>query len=500
MKLIIKNLGAIKNNTQEIDLAKDFFVFVGRNNSGKSYVAQLLWTIFNQDVIEKFAEDNLDLIQDNVIENANEVEVHPKLICKIIKSYSSFIEQHLKTHTYTFNIGKESRRLRIIIEFIYEISEVKKTRLQAVDNIPTSGSDIINYLTINKQEESLLFQIVDNQQELSEDFLDSVSRNISPENLIQRKKRFLIISIIRMLLRHHHKTFFLPASRSFFPIFYSYIYKIEREEYEKLVKKLQTLREMMTNNEGRIELSELQELNIGKRPYTEPMNQIIKSLYSFNDHQEIRNQEFYLNIVQKLQEIMGGEITPLSQEGIAPIEFYFKLDVNGNSLPMYLASSSVNQLTPLYLYLKYWVAEHNNFLIMDEPEENLHPENQINLLNILLQFVSAKNNKVLITTHSPILANAINNYIYLDVLKNEYQINVENIIEEHQLKYVDPDVSIAKENVGVYFFTGDKIIDYESGDYSIYFRNFREVENNLDKSLRILTDYIYRQEDESEDE
>lgn len=124
MKLIIKNLGAIKNNTQEIDLAKDFFVFVGRNNSGKSYVAQLLWTIFNQDVIEKFAEDNLDLIQDNVIEN--EVEVNPKLICEIIKKYSSFLEDYLRRYTYAFNIGKESKYLRIIIEFIYEISELKK--------------------------------------------------------------------------------------------------------------------------------------------------------------------------------------------------------------------------------------------------------------------------------------------------------------------------------------------------------------------------------------
>lgn len=302
-----------------------------------------------------------------------------------------------------------------------------------------------------------------------------------------------------MLLKHQHQTFFLPASRSFFPIFYSYIYQIERKEREQIVNKLLTLMETK-NNEERIKLSELQELNIGKRPYTEPMNQVIENLYSLNDNQEIQNQEFYLNIVQKLQEIMGGEITPMSQEGIAPIELDFKLNINGNSLPMYLASSSVNQLTLLYLYLKYWVGENNNFLMMDEPEENLHPENQINLLNILLQFVSARDNKVLITTHSPILANAINNYIYLDVLKNEYKIKVKNLIEEHELKYVDTDVSISKEKVGVYFFTGDKIIDYESGDYGIYFRNFREVENNLEKSLRILSDYIYLQEDDSEDE
>jgi hypothetical protein len=98
------------------------------------------------------------------------------------------------------------------------------------------------------------------------------------------------------------------------------------------------------------------------------------------------------------------------------------------------------------------------------------------------------------------LANAINNYIYLDVLKREKGFNVKKIIEENKLKYVDSSISISQDKVGVYFFTGDRIIDYERSDDGIYFRNFREVENNLDNSLRILTDYIYLKKDEVEDE
>jgi hypothetical protein len=88
----------------------------------------------------------------------------------------------------------------------------------------------------------------------------------------------------------------------------------------------------------------------------------------------------------------------------------------------------------------------------------------------------------------------------LDVLKREKGFNVKKIIEENKLKCVDSSISISQDKVGVYFFTGDRIIDYESSDYGIYFMNFREVENNLDNSLRILTDYIYLQEDEVEDE
>ncbi|MDM3863196.1 MAG: AAA family ATPase, partial [Aphanizomenon gracile PMC644.10] len=92
MKLIIKNLGPIKNNTQAIDLSKDFFVFVGQNNSGKSYVSQLLWAIFNEDIIHKFARTNVEIIDNKIVENINNVEVTPELIGEILNKYSLFLQ------------------------------------------------------------------------------------------------------------------------------------------------------------------------------------------------------------------------------------------------------------------------------------------------------------------------------------------------------------------------------------------------------------------------
>ncbi|MFO7028939.1 hypothetical protein B9T07_02470 [Limnospira fusiformis CCALA 023] len=494
MKLIIKNFGPIKNNIQAIDLSKKFLVFVGYNNSGKSYVSQLLWTIFNQRIINDFAQNNLDIIEDNILENTKYFEVNQELIDKIIISYSYFLRDALKRHTFK-DLQASKLFDNISLDFEASIDEIKRGGLQASFTIKASDDNKIdsNYLEIKKENDSLRFQI--EEKKIPEDFFDFVPRTIVDRYLITGKKNILIKSIILILLQYEHETFFLPASRSFLPIFYRYIYKIERKEREKIVDKLLTLMETKQDDE-RITLSAIKDLNISNRPYTEPINKIIESLYSLNDNLPIIKPEFYLNLVQKLQKIMGGEINLMSQEGIAPIEFSFKLDVSNLDLPMYLASSSVNQLTLLYLYLKYWVNEKNNFLIMDEPEENLHPENQINLLNILLQFISANDNKVLITTHSPILANAINNYIYLDVLKNEYKVDVGQIIEADQLQYVDPSISISQEKVGVYFFTGDKIVDYQSDDYGIYFRDFRKVEDNVDKSLRILTDYIYRQQDD----
>ncbi|MGC9528102.1 MAG: AAA family ATPase, partial [Limnospira sp.] len=199
---------------------------------------------------------------------------------------------------------------------------------------------------------------------------------------------------------------------------------------------------------------------------------------------------YYQDILEKLGRIMGGDIVMKSLEGISPIEFYFNFGKEGGDLPMYLASSSVNQLTLLNLYLKYWVEEKNNFLMMDEPEENVHPENQIKLLELLIQFATQNDNKVLITTHSPLMANAVNNYIYLDMLKNDYDCDVQRLVEEHNLKLIDTDTSISQDDVGVYFFNGKRIIDYEANDYGIYFRDFSSILESLDKSRRILNDSI----------
>jgi len=496
MKLIIKNLGPIKNNTQAIDLSKDFFVFVGQNNSGKSYVSQLLWAIFNEDIIHKFARTNVEIIDNQIVENINNIEVTPELLAVILNTYSSFLQEEAKKEI--FNVGKSSQILNnIVIRFEYEIYELREQEIGGIVNIQDNEENTLEYefIEFKKDQGDLIYKFIEKQ--LPESIKEIIPKRSLDRDLLNQKKFLVIATIIKTMLKHNHETFFLPASRIFFPTFYRYIYEVDRKRREQDIKKLVDLLENRRNRSN-IQLSDLEELDF-KRKYTEPMNKVFEKLFSLNLEENIEGN--YINLVQQLQEIIGGEIKLISVEGIGLIEFYFKIDSVDEPLPMYLASSSVNQLTLLYLYLKYWASEKDNFLMIDEPEVNLHPENQIKLINILIQFIQNKTeNKVLITTHSSMLANAINNCIYLDVLKSQHGVNVKRIIEENKLKYVNPSISISKEKVGVYFFTGDKIIDYESSDYGIYFMNFREVENNLDNSLRILTDYIYLQEDEVEDE
>jgi hypothetical protein len=505
MELIIKNLGSIKGNQQSIDLSKKFFIFLGYNNSGKTYVSQLLWTIFNEKKQRKFAGSSYakgkfnDLIESSLDENR--IEITSEFLDSLLEQFSRFLENEIFD---TYNLEKDSSKLgKVSISFTSKLGDFKKdgftirTGINLEDKFP-----IPKYLEMKKEVDSNTIYI--DQKTLSEELLripEEIRPSYSHALIYERedKCKFMIVSILKLFLNaSHEETFFLPASRAFYTVFYQYIYGIERQNRESYMKELLSLIESARKNETSLSIEEVSK-NIFRRSYTEPMNQVIEAIYEIN--YEVSPVIFYSNFVEKLAEIMGGDIILEKMEGIAPVQFYFRFQENKQEidLPMYLASSSVNQLTLLYLYFKYWAREKGNFLIIDEPEVNLHPENQIKLLDLLINFVNQSDNRVLIATHSPLLADAVNNYLYIDNLRQYYDDEqIKQIIADNDLQYLYLDTKLSREDLGVYFFTGDEIISYDRGHYGIYFKNFKEATNSLQKSARILTDFIYGKENEEE--
>ncbi|CCH92590.1 conserved hypothetical protein [Microcystis aeruginosa PCC 9432] len=491
MELLIKNLGSIRNNNQAIDLTKKFYTFIGYNNSGKTLVSQLLWTIFNNDNIRKFSENTqIDSLVIDSEKPIKKITINQELIDEILNKFTQFIEKEV-VNTYNLDASiKETIIGSNKLIFQADIKEFKETGFKTTFLVRVAGNNDLEYLQISKGKGSLTINIKENN--IPEKVFDQIPRDFF-ERAKPYKESVIIPSIIRVLLSPIQDTFFIPASRSFFPVFYQYIYEIERNKRSEYNRRLQELIENI-DDDGDTNKNIFKRLReqLPKRSYTEPMNKVIESLYSLNTKKKINS--VYNSLIEKMIGLMGGEITISSLESIAPIQFSFKFD-ESKDLPMYLASSSVNQLTILYLYLKYWAKEKNNFLMIDEPEVNLHPENQIRLMDILVQFVTEHDNRVLITTHSPILTDILNNYVYLHTLKS-YGVDVTKIIEDNQLKNLNPEISIAKEDLGVYFFTGDKIIDYGTSQYGVYFRNFTEVINSVQKSGEILTNHIYLAENE----
>lgn len=123
---------------------------------------------------------------------------------------------------------------------------------------------------------------------------------------------------------------------------------------------------------------------------------------------------------------------------------------------------------PIYQYLKYIAKKENNFLIIDDFGNNLDPNNQKLMTDLLMKFLS-KNNKLLLVTHIPLILEHINNYLVFSnlSLKNKNEVCD---ISDFKLK-------LDKSNTGIYFFNKDKIQEMDIGPYGALSLFKQEMDN-----------------------
>ena len=93
---------------------------------------------------------------------------------------------------------------------------------------------------------------------------------------------------------------------------------------------------------------------------------------------------------------------------------------DGKPIPLKNASSGMQSLIPLLLVLMYGKenAQYESFVI-EEPECNLFPDKQRQLLEKLISEIFVENRSITITTHSPYLLSALNNYLFAGYISEE---------------------------------------------------------------------------------
>lgn len=166
----------------------------------------------------------------------------------------------------------------------------------------------------------------------------------------------------------------------------------------------------------------LELLNQLRSRYAEPIKDnidLVRDYDKFNQHKSPlwENKAKYPVINEVLQQLVGGEFTAINEQVIyQPTKERRRKAV---SLPVYIASSSVKSLFLFDYYIRCF-ASPGDILIIDEPELNLHPDNQRHMASLLARLVNA-GIKVLCTTHSDFLVKEINNRIMLSILDQKKQ-------------------------------------------------------------------------------
>ena len=113
------------------------------------------------------------------------------------------------------------------------------------------------------------------------------------------------------------------------------------------------------------------------------------------------------HILNDFADIIGGEYIAGSDDTI-----YFKPARQRLKLTMDESSSAVRSLLDIGFYLRH-VAEPGQLLMVDEPELNLHPENQRRIARLLARLVNV-GVKVFVTTHSDYIIKELNTLIMLN--------------------------------------------------------------------------------------
>lgn len=359
MKLTINNIGKLKNAEVVID---GITVITGENDTGKSTVGKVLWSVFNgfYEIDEKVYN-----------EKVSELE---KIIDEIIKEN---VYKNLSTDYNSFFEIFNSTREKIAIEFL------KKNKNYSEDEIK---------IIINNYKKDLKIENISN-------FVQEIN-----ETLKISDKEIIKVIVSRIMNKEFHNQINAVFSKEKMNIGEISL-KIKDKEIDLKIE----------NNE----ISDVQNYFLINKETMYIDNPFILDSYDFEDenHQthlatnvfsenensvisEIKVKKKLNNIYQKLNSVLSGEILENKNS-----KFVYRK--NGEDIDLKNLSTGLKTFAIIKMLLQNGTLEENGTIILDEPEIHLHPEWQLKFAELIVLLQREFGMHILLTTHSPYFLNAI---------------------------------------------------------------------------------------------
>lgn len=418
--LHVKNFAKIKEAKIELS---PFTLFIGDNNSGKSYLMTLVYGLMrytatiiniifkNEKNIEELDEyKRLKSIIENYINNLDfdkEVELSSEEIEIFIELFNLLLNKHSnEVINYIFNSDNEIKLENIKLEFTRKIKFVYEKTKDIKDN-----KEINEFCIYLHRKNNVKYGIG----------IEFDNDDINYNRIIIGIINFIINNYFNndiLPLFDNKREIFLPVSRTGFLLSRNDISASARaSKYDRYAEK---------NNEY---LS---------RPIMDFLDNFDELSKQKNDIEHM-TKKLYLMLDFIEKNMIFGKIM-INEE---TKNIYYKPDNTELEFQMYLSSAVVTELTPLYLFLKYGFIKRK--LLMEEPEISLHPQLQQQLTRLFIKLINSGVN-VMITTHSDTIIQHINNMIKLNN-------NKEDIKKELMKKYnYYEDDLISEDKVRMYQF------------------------------------------------
>ncbi|WP_420265742.1 AAA family ATPase [Candidatus Magnetominusculus dajiuhuensis] len=466
----VKNFGPISKGTVSL---KNLTVLIGPNNSGKSYIAMLVHALA-ESYYQRFepststlsilrrmsASDDLQIIEKNLPELKKwfnsippsiieKFDIPEEISRKIIDEiYKYYYEHHLKDRIEAIYACQQTELIRIN-ENSFKIKITHNGNVSEL-SLKRNGKamKINNTLNIDNINLEITYH------HTNDEYINNLSS--MTKHQIEESRHFMIKDTIE----YYNK---LIAERSKIP--YSYYLPASRTGI------LQCFRTFLVNIVNNLSFSSTRK--------NEPDSmqgvvvQFISDIYQMPD----KKGPLYDIASEFEQDVIMGEIfmKRLLPGSIPEILYRF----NETVIPIHRTSSTVSELAPIILYLKYYI-EPGDIMIIEEPEAHLNPQNQRLMAKLLVRLIRA-GVYVIITTHSEYLFEQLNN------------CRLSSKVPKEKRKDSDIEDFILPDEIGAFVFHQDKNksgyhiskIDYDEDDGISDEEFFKVTESLYDETMKI---------------
>ncbi len=170
----------------------------------------------------------------------------------------------------------------------------------------------------------------------------------------------------------------------------------------------------------------------------------------------------YPDILNEFSDIIGGEYISGANNSI-----YFKPSKKRMKLTMGESSSIVRSMLDLVSYLRH-IAKPGDLLIVDEPELNLHPENQRRVAKLFVRLTHL-GIRVFMTTHSDYIIKELN----LMIMLNQDKPYLRQILETEGYQSEE---LLSIDRVNVYIADQTSIKTNENGKRNGQYQTLKKAE------------------------
>ncbi len=383
MKLKIKNFAKIKDADIIID---GITVIAGENNTGKSTVGKILFSLFNSlsNVDEKIFEERLKEIESTnrmiIQNNISDIEISRAMVSRSALNISRRISMRIRDVLDVNGIISDENLVEIVEKAIVSWRTVTENKKydelnNTIEEICKNTKEILNL-----PEETIVLEIVSRYfNGVFHSQIESLASNGDTET-----------EVMLNIKGKDEKLFF------------------ENNYCKELIDNVKIIHKAIYIDNPFV----VDELSMFRYNVINPMNELLIDLLTSKSQEgvmngvieTVRTKEKLNDIYKTLQSVVDGEIL-VNQNNE---EYYLKNKEFDKPISVHNLSTGVKSFVILKMLLEKGCLKEKDVVILDEPEVHLHPQWQIAYAELIVLLQKHFDLSVIVTTHSPYFVDALN--------------------------------------------------------------------------------------------